>query len=313
MEQVSKKLKDECDKTESITATTTTTTTSSSESKPSEVIYLPDPSEFRPEKKAKNEFRVYDESNARFPIVRATYKDMHENMTVDFVTKKREQWFKFNKAKMNIMDALTELNKLVDESDPDVDVPNSIHAFQTAERIRQCHPDLDWMHLTGLIHDLGKVIAVWGESQWCTVGDTYVVGAAPAPSCVFVEQFENCVDQQDPRYNTQLGMYQANCGLDKVTMSFGHDEYMYQLLKHNKCTLPDEAMYMIRYHSFYPWHTGGDYRHFTNEVDEKMLPWVLEFNKFDLYSKSDDLPDAKALTPYYQSLIDKYCPGVLSW
>lgn len=33
------------------------------------------------------------------------------------------------------------LDGLVDESDPDVDFPNSFHAFQTAEGIRQAHPD----------------------------------------------------------------------------------------------------------------------------------------------------------------------------
>jgi len=59
---------------------------------------------------------------------------------------------------MNILDALDKLNDLVDESDPDVNIPNIVHAFQTAERIRADHPTLDWFHLTGLIHDLGKVI-----------------------------------------------------------------------------------------------------------------------------------------------------------
>lgn len=33
------------------------------------------------------------------------------------------------------------LDELVDESDPDVDFPNSFHAFQTAEGIRKAHPD----------------------------------------------------------------------------------------------------------------------------------------------------------------------------
>lgn len=55
------------------------------------------------------------------------------------------------------MDALIKLNDLVDESDPDADIPNIVHAFQTAERIRMDFPDDDWFHLTGLIHDLGKV------------------------------------------------------------------------------------------------------------------------------------------------------------
>ena len=34
---------------------------------------------------------------------------------------------------MDIMAAVEKLNDLVDESDPDVDVPNSYHAYQTAE------------------------------------------------------------------------------------------------------------------------------------------------------------------------------------
>lgn len=53
--------------------------------------------------------------------------------------------------------ALEKLNDLVDESDPDVDIPNIVHAFQTAERIRKDYPNDDWLQLTGLIHDAGKV------------------------------------------------------------------------------------------------------------------------------------------------------------
>ena len=56
------------------------------------------------------------------------------------------------------MEALEMLNELVDESDPDIDLPNIIHAFQTAEQIRAKHPDKEWFHLVGLIHDLGKVL-----------------------------------------------------------------------------------------------------------------------------------------------------------
>lgn len=39
------------------------------------------------------------------------------------------------------MEAVDMLDELVDESDPDVDFPNSFHAFQTAEGIRKAHPD----------------------------------------------------------------------------------------------------------------------------------------------------------------------------
>lgn len=40
---------------------------------------------------------------------------------------------------------------------------------------------------------------------------------------------------------------------------------------------------------------------------------MIFYSEFDLYTKSDSIPDVKALTPYYQSLIDKYIPGNVLW
>lgn len=74
-----------------------------------------------------------------------------------------------------------------------------------------------------------------------------------------------------------------------------------------------QALYIIRYHSFFPWHCSGDYNYLCDDKDMKMLEWVKEFNKFDLYSKSDSVPDVEAVSPYYEELIAKYCPGELSW
>lgn len=81
-----------------------------------------------------------------------------------------------------------------------VDTPNSIHCFQTAERIREKHPELDWFHLTGLIHDAGKVLALWGEPQYAVVGDTFPVGCQFSEKCVFHEFFEENSDSKDERY-----------------------------------------------------------------------------------------------------------------
>lgn len=53
----------------------------------------------------------------------------------------RIQYGSFSYKKMTIMEAVGMLDDLVDESDPDVDFPNSFHAFQTAEGIRKAHPD----------------------------------------------------------------------------------------------------------------------------------------------------------------------------
>lgn len=65
-------------------------------------------------------------------------------------------------------------------------------------------------------------------------------------------------------------------------MSFGHDEYMYHVLVGNNTTLPPEGLACIRYHSFYPWHTGGAYQHLANEEDLKMLEWIHEFKYVNL-------------------------------
>ncbi len=109
-----------------------------------------------------------------------------------------------------------------------------------------------------------------------------------------------------PSYQTQLGVYEKGCGLDKVDLSWGHDEYFYHIAKPY---LPEPALYMIRYHSFYPAHREGAYDYLMNDHDRKMFEWVRKFNPYDLYSKSDHKPSVKELKPYYQGLIEKYFPS----
>jgi len=287
---------------------------------PKDRVVILDVSElYRPENRDATKFRVYDKEMAESsPIMRRVYDcylNQHTNQSVDFVNKMRQRWMQFNYGEWPLMEALKYLNNMVDESDPDTDVPNIVHAFQTAERIREKHPDEDWFHLTGLIHDLGKVMALCGEPQWAVTGDTWPVGCEPAQSIVFRDTtFQNNPDINNPKYNTKYGIYSPNCGLDKLLMAWGHDEYLYQVLRnHPTCSLPDEGLFMIRFHSFYPWHSSGEYWHLANEKDKDMYFWIKEFNKFDLYSKSDKLPDVEALMPYYQSLIDKYVPGTVKF
>ncbi|XP_033889381.2 inositol oxygenase-like [Acipenser ruthenus] len=280
----------------------------------------PDPSDtYRPEQQItgdaekKSGFRNF-ESGDLIERVYNTYKLMHTNQTLEFVKRKHAEWSNCSHAHMTVMESLDCLDQLVDHSDPDVDFPNSFHAYQTAEGIRKAHPDKGWFQLVGLIHDIGKIMALWGQPQWSVVGDTYPVGCKFQKSIVFRDtSFNDNTDDKDPRYNTQNGVYKPNCGLENVLMSWGHDEYMYRVMTFNKCSIPEEGLYMIRYHSFYPWHTHKEYMHLCNEKDLKMLQWVQEFNQFDLYTKSTDLPDVEKIKPYYQSLIDKYCPGKLYW
>ncbi|KTF79765.1 hypothetical protein cypCar_00040827 [Cyprinus carpio] len=269
----------------------------------------PDPSlAYRPDshEKDKSEFRNF-ESGALFDRVFNTYKLMHTYQTLDFVKQKHLEWANCNHFSMSMMENIDSLDELVDESDPDVDFPNSFHAFQTAEGIRKEHPDKDWFQLVGLIHDIGKIMALYEEPQWAVVGDTFPVGCKFQNSIVFRNStFEGNPDEKNPALNTEFGIYEPKCGLNNILMSWGHDATFKQFFF---C----QGLYMIRFHSFYPWHSNGDYMHLCNEKDLQMLPWVKEFNKFDLYTKSTELPDVESLRPYYQSLIDKYCPGILRW
>ena len=73
-------------------------------------------------------------------------------------------------------EALAALDTFVDPSDPDLDEENSIHAYQTTERIVEFILLNKELQLVGLIHDLGKVMFTFGEPNWAIVGDTYVVG-----------------------------------------------------------------------------------------------------------------------------------------
>lgn len=272
--------------------------------------------------KALDEFRNYEDSD-RQDIVQLHYHKMRENQTVSHVNRMYQKYHNFNHAKMSIWEAFEELKGYVDSSDPDSSLPNLEHMLQTAEAIRaKGHPD--WFQLVGLLHDMGKIMYLWGEEkdgqigradfpQWGLGGDTWVVGVPIPDSAVFPEFNALSPDREVKEYQGTCGMYEPNCGLDKLLFAYGHDEYLYRMLVHNKASIPKEGLAMIRYHSCYPWHDKGEYTQLMAPGDAALMEWVKEFNQFDLYTKADQRPIVEELWPYYQSLIDKYLPGKLDW
>lgn len=257
--------------------------------------------------KSKEEYRNY-ETPVR-DTVKEFYRLNHTHQTYDFVMQKRAEYLQFNRKEMPIWDAFTFLNQLVDDSDPDTDLDQLQHLLQTSEAIRRDgHPD--WMVLTGLLHDMGKVLCLFGEPQWAVVGDTFPVGCKHSDKIVYPEFFQYNADSTDSRYNTKYGVYSPNCGLRNVHMSWGHDEYVYQMMKDH---LPEQGLYMLRYHSFYAQHREHAYEHLMDEHDHEMFKFVDLFNPYDLYSKNPNPPDWKALKPYYEDLVAKYLPPVLKF
>ena len=259
-----------------------------------------------PDKK-KEEFRAY-EANAR-PSVREFYRLNHVNQTYDFAQAKRKEYLGLNRMTMGVWEAMEYLNQLVDDSDPDTDLSQLQHLLQTAEAMRR-DGQPRWMILTGLIHDLGKILCLWGEPQWAVVGDTFATGCAFSPKNVFPDFFADNPDSQNPRFQTPNGIYSEGCGLDAVALSWGHDEYIYHVAKNY---LPVEGLAMLRYHCFYPWHREGAYAQFCNATDRAMMPWVLKFNTYDLYTKSHDAPDVAQVKPFYLELIREFFPEKIRW
>ena len=253
-------------------------------------------------------FRNYDNV---VEAVKTTYLKARKNQTVEYIKRMRTKYLTFNR-EMSFTDIFSNLEHFVDISDPDISLPNYHHGLQTAEAIRKDgHPD--WLQLVGLIHDIGKIIYKWGcdedgtslKEQWGIVGDTFIVGCQLPEKIVFPEFNSENPDKNHLVYGSKMGIYSPNCGLDNTLCSWGHDEYLYQILKHNGCKIPDEALYIVRFHSLYSHHKDNQYAHLLIEKDHNMLKWLKLFNKYDLYTKSDITID-NSTKEYYDDLIDKY-------
>jgi len=234
-------------------------------------------------------FRNYDDVN---DDVKNNYKQARQYQTIEYVKYMREKYSKFDE-KIDILGSMKLLENFVDLSDPDIDLPNLEHLYQSANSAMEAG-EPDWMIATCLIHDLGKIIYLRGcdedgtsmKVQYGIVGDTFIVGCKIPDEIIFCEYNELNPNMKDDRYNTKYGIYEKNCGLDNCYVSYGHDEYLYQLLKHNQTKLPEEALYIIRFHSLYLHHRENAYEHLMNDKDKKMLPILQRFNKYDLYSKN---------------------------
>ena len=259
------------------------------------------------EGKSQEEFRNYKQDAN--PSVTEFYRQNHANQTLDFVLTKKKEYCGLTRGRKSIWEMADYLNTLVDDSDPDTDLTQIEHLLQTSEAIRK-EGQPRWFVLTGFVHDLGKVLCLYGEPQWAVVGDTFPVGCAYSDQIVFPEFFADNPDSKIADYQTTYGIYEPNCGLDQVHLSWGHDEYIYTATQKY---LPEPARYMLRYHSFYPAHKHGAYRHLMNDHDEEMFEWVRKFNQFDLYSKGQQRLKLKEIRPYYEDLVSEFFPDQIAW
>ena len=235
------------------------------------------------------------------------YKEHHMKQTLAYAKKMRKSLKTPRRKKLTIIQALEMIDELFDESDPDISMGQIHHALQTSEAIRKECPELDWFILVGLIHDLGKILQpLYGLPQWSVVGDTYPCGVRFSDKIVCNEYLR---DNPDYKRHGDTGIYEKGCGFGVATLTYGHDEYLFRVLQQAKTKLPREALYIVRFHSFYPWHEHGAYAELADQTDRDNLHWLKRFNEFDLYTKENEKVDWPALKPYYVNLIEKYIPG----
>jgi len=298
-------------------------------------------------------FRNYSDSEFQEKVSN-TYKNMVENQSIDYVQKMKDRYTSAPYIKCSIWNMINKLENIVDESDPDNDLPQIVHAYQTAESLKTRYlnkdnsiksipikdlfneiewinlptlfksefnttlssyysniTDWSWLPLIGFIHDLGKIMMLdeFGcLPQWSVVGDTFPVGIKLSDNYPF---FNKMYWKNNKSINGKgKSIYNYNCGFDNIDFSWGHDEYMASFLERNNTNLPDEAIYIIRYHSFYSWHTPRNnvcgYSDLASNYDWKMLPLLKAFQKADLYSKSRIIPSTEEIKNSYDVLIKKY-------
>lgn len=252
------------------------------------------------------------------PLVVQTYELNHKNQTMEYCQKMKKEYCEHGRKLMSLWSALELANEIIDASDPDIGLAQIYHSLQTAEMVKKLIPGREDLQLVGLIHDLGKVMLLdefGGLPQWSVVGDTFPVGCEFSSEIIFSEFFKENIDMKNPLYNTKFGVYHKGIGFDNVTFSWSHDEYLYSVLKNcPTCVLSDEALSIIRYHSFYPFHKDNQYTFLASEKDMAIKPILHTFSQCDLYSKdSENKMDIDEHKTYYCNLIDKYCPGMIWW
>jgi len=56
-------------------------------------------------------------------MVMRTYKDMIQNQTLEYVVEKKREYANYPNLKLGLWEVFAELDTIVDESDPDNDLP----------------------------------------------------------------------------------------------------------------------------------------------------------------------------------------------
>jgi len=263
--------------------------------------------------------------------------------TYDYASSMRSRFLNFSLGRATLYQALGWIHSFpahpfhswsFDESIPDStpDAPSlRTLCFLMAETARE-EGLPDWVQLVALFHELGEAVKILDPSftgkmaetiyDWTISSRSRVVGCK-IPQCATFSEFRHLnTDEDDSRYDSETGAYQANCGLENVFLMWSGCEYMYHLLKSNGASLPEEAFAMLRYFLLGDWHQHGEYSSQANADDDDMLPFIQEFDALRRSGRlkcvdCGDFSDAQCSflwKSHYSHLAAKYeCDHVFNW
>ncbi|MEW5299234.1 MAG: hypothetical protein WDW36_002269 [Sanguina aurantia] len=192
----------------------------------------------------------------------------HARQTMDFVNSQSASFAQLNRARMTVPRALGLLSTmnacqaalLCCDGGGSAEVPLLQHAYQTAELCRLAHPDKEWLHVVGLIHSLGNLLAhacLGSQPHWAVCSESFPVGCRPSPHICGNQYFSTNPDRRRRLYTSATGCYSAFCGLSNLAMSWSGSEYLHTMLLLNRNTqpassdqLPREAMFLLRHQNF---------------------------------------------------------------
>eukprot|EP00977_Amphora_coffeiformis_P003836 scaffold766_cov179-Amphora_coffeaeformis.AAC.19 len=234
--------------------------------------------------------------------------------------------------------------------------------FRTADWFRrQGYPD--WVQLIALVFSLGRVVKIVDplmalrssnndddvkdschdhetDYDWTIPSQGWVLGCG-ANSTLSVSSIFSWMNpyQKDgdvapawDKYNkhnsnskhNQKGSCDTFCGLDKVLLTWSSQEYMSELLQHNRVDLPEEAYAMLRLSLLSDWHTKGEYRHYlyNDGNDDDLVSFVADFYEALEQAIADAMTNTELAQhdcerlwcTWYQAIAEKYgADDVLCW
>jgi inositol oxygenase len=197
----------------------------------------------------------------------------HFRQTLESVKHLEEKYRKPAFGKRDTLDFFLMLSRCVDLTDARLFCTSQLtHTLQVIEGMEEDGISDEILKIAALTHDLGKILTLTGEE----------------PHNVMC-------------YNTPIGVYPPNVGLDQVKFQWNHDEFIYHRLKNY---LPKEAAWLIRYHSMSIEHATP----YMNDSDRLYTEKYLRpFHHYDQGSKSVFHTPKKDIFAH-KELLFKYLP-----